>query len=81
MIGINFQGVPSWELFFCQNRVNPLFLGEKKWFYKKKPFLAFQGFVPFWSEIGVLPIRSQLGILCFLLKHGWHLFVIGITLF
>ena len=81
MIGINFQGVPSWELFFYQNRVNPLFFGRKKNGFVKKPFLAFQGFVPFWSEIGVLPIRSQLGILCFLLKNGWHLFVIGITRF
>lgn len=80
MIGINFQGVPSWELFFCQNRVNPCFWAKKNGFVKK-PFLAFQGFVPFWSEIGVLPIRSQLGILCFLLKNGWYLFVIGITLF
>lgn len=38
MIGINFQGVPSWELFFYQNRVNPLFLGKKKWFCKKTIF-------------------------------------------
>ena len=68
-------------IIFLSKPCKPLIFQRKKNGFVKKPFLAFQGFVPFWSEIGVLPIRSQLGILCFLLKNGWHLFVIGITLF